>query len=207
MIVELNSQVISLKEDIVKLNTQLVEANATIRALKDEIDDMHNKAKERELNITRQKNEMVELREQIANNVKVEAIQVEQPKVELIVEDIPKVASAPIPTKRTIEVPNLSAMPDNFPMGGNASFGTTFPGDPIKGDLFLRVDFMPSKLFKFSGSNWITVDKTVIENFAFDEQYVKLLVDKISSGEYDIDSDLSETEREQVAKYLKNNPT
>ena len=110
-----------------------------------------------------------------------------------------------LPPKHDIEIPKFLAMPDNFPMGGNASFGVTFPAEPIKGDLYLRVDYMPSKLFKWSGTRWIEVDKSITDTYAFDDEYIKLLVEKVSSGEYDVD-DLSVTEQEQIAEYLRNNP-
>ena len=110
-----------------------------------------------------------------------------------------------LPPKHDIEIPKFLAMPDNLPMGGNASFGVTFPTEPIKGDLYLRVDYMPSKLFKWSGTRWIEVDKSITDTYAFDDEYIKLLVEKVSSGEYDVD-DLSVTEQEQIAEYLRNNP-
>ena len=119
--------------------------------------------------------------------------------------DVPEASPMPLPVRRNIEIPNLNAISDNFPLGGNASFGINFPNNPVKGDLFLRVDYMPSKLFKWSDSRWIEVDKSNTDTFAYDQEYIKLLVQKISSGEYDID-ELSVTEQEQVAQYLKQNP-
>lgn len=110
----------------------------------------------------------------------------------------------PEPVKEKFVMPKMEAVPDNFPMGGNASFGVTFPHNPIKGDLFLRVDYMPSKLFKWVGSRWIEVDKTITDAYAYDKEYIKLLVEKVSSGEYDVD-DLNEQERTQISQYLKDN--
>ena len=109
-----------------------------------------------------------------------------------------------LPKKNKVEM-DLSPQADNFPMGGNASFGTQFPVNPLRGDLFLRVDFLPSKLFKWVGSRWIEIDKTNTDTYVFNEEYVKLLVDKVSNNEYDID-DLSSIEQEQVAQYLINHP-
>lgn len=109
-----------------------------------------------------------------------------------------------LPAKRTIVMPQLSAVPDNFPMGGNASFGVTFPPNPFKGDLFLRVDYMPSKLFKWTDTRWIEVDKEISDTYAYDEEYIKLLISQIESGEQDPD-DLNTTEQEQIASYLSKN--
>jgi hypothetical protein len=104
------------------------------------------------------------------------------------------------------DFPELAALADNHPSLGNpssADFGTTFPLRPIKGDLFLRTDYLPSKLFKWNGSKWVESDKALTDNYAFNEAYIKHLVDKIASGEYDPD-DLTEIEQTQVAEYLKN---
>ena len=106
------------------------------------------------------------------------------------------------------QFPELSAVADNHPSLGNpssADFGTSFPLKPIKGDLFLRTDYLPSKLFKWNGVKWVESDKSLTDNYAFNEAYIKYLVDKISTGEYDPD-DLSEIEQSQVAEYLKNQP-
>lgn len=102
--------------------------------------------------------------------------------------------------------PDLSAVADNHPSLGNAAkadFGTEFPPKPTKGDLYLRTDYLPSKQFKWNGAKWIEVDKNITDALAYNEQYIQHLVDKLSSGEYDLD-DLTDTEQLQVAEYLKN---
>jgi len=104
------------------------------------------------------------------------------------------------------QFPELSALADNHPSLGNASnadFGTSFPLKSVKGDMFLRTDYLPSKLFKWNGSKWVESDKSLTDNYAFNEAYIKHLVDKIASGEYDPD-ELTETEQTQIAEYLKN---
>ena len=124
----------------------------------------------------------------------------------IVVQPVPQQIIAALPAKRNVErqvdVPDFSAKADNFPMGGNASFGIQFPSAPLRGDLFLRVDFLPSKLFKWVGSRWIEIDKSNTDAFIYDVEYIKLLVDKVATGEYDID-DLNVTEQEQVAEYLR----
>ena len=100
-------------------------------------------------------------------------------------------------------VPDLSAKADDA-RPASADFGTQFPQMAQKGDLYLRVDFLPTKLFKFNGSKWIEVDKTITDSYAYNDEYVKYLIDKINSGEYNID-DLSETEQNQIREFLQNN--
>ena len=101
--------------------------------------------------------------------------------------------------------PNILATADNLPSGGNAGFGISFPTNPSNGDLFLRVDYMPSILFKWLGTKWVEIDKTVTDAYAYNEEYIKLLISKLESGEYSVD-DLSDQEREQVAQYLNQHP-
>ena len=85
-----------------------------------------------------------------------------------------------------------------------ADFGTAFPPTAKKGDMYLRVDYLPTKLFKFNGQTWMNVDKTVTDSYTYNEEYVKYLIAKIDSGEYSLD-DLTETEQDQIAEYLNKN--
>ena len=84
----------------------------------------------------------------------------------------------------------------------NSGFGITFPDNPVKGDTFLRVDQMPSVLYKFNGNIWIKVDKSLSDNYTYDTAYINHLIEKLSTGELDPDL-LSESEREQVAQQLQ----
>jgi len=87
---------------------------------------------------------------------------------------------------------------------GNAGFGSTFPKDPTKGDVFLRVDYLPSRLYKFNGSKWIEIDKNSTDRLAYNAAYIEHLIQKIRSGEYDIE-DLNETEKAEMENYLRKN--
>lgn len=86
----------------------------------------------------------------------------------------------------------------------NAGFGTKFSSHPAKGDLFLRVDYLPSKLFKWNGYKWIEIDKRLTDSYTYNDQYIKHLIDKLEKGEYDAD-DLSDNERSQIDDYIKRN--
>ena len=101
------------------------------------------------------------------------------------------------------ELPWMKLVPDNDqPRGSNSSFGIRFPDSPSKGDTFVRVDQLPSKVYKFNGNEWIIVDKNSTDNYTYDTAYIDHLIDKIATGEYDPDL-LSDIEREQVAERLK----
>jgi len=84
-----------------------------------------------------------------------------------------------------------------------SSFGTEFPKNARKGELFIKVDSMPNKLFKFNGTKWIEVDKSKTDSYTYNEQYIQYLVEKLKSGEYDIDN-LNTREQELVAEILAN---
>jgi len=84
-------------------------------------------------------------------------------------------------------------------------FGIRFPDAPVKGDSFIRVDQMPSVLYKYNGLKWIEVDKGLSDQYAYDTAYIDHLIEKLTTGEYDPEL-LNDAEREQVAQRLQNNP-
>jgi hypothetical protein len=101
--------------------------------------------------------------------------------------------------------------PDLFISVDNArsvdtNFGTKFPNMSRKGDVFVRVDALPNRVYKFDGKRWIEINKETTSTYLHDKEYVKYLINKISVGEYDTEL-LSETEREQIEDYLKNQNT
>ncbi len=100
-----------------------------------------------------------------------------------------------------IEIPNMTIGANERP--ANTSFGTEFPSNPQRGDLFLRVDFLPNRSYKWNGQKWIDVNT---EHYAYDEEYIKHLIDRIDRGEYSVDL-LSETEQEQIQRYLNEQST
>ena len=93
---------------------------------------------------------------------------------------------------------NLDDLPST---SANAGFGTKFPANPQKGDLFLRVDMLPNKLFKWNGKKWIEIDKSTTDRYAYEDEYIKYILGKLRSGEYSID-DLSQAEIDQISTKL-----
>ncbi len=88
------------------------------------------------------------------------------------------------------------------PMGQVKGFGISFPASPQKGDMFLRVDSLPSRLYKFNGNTWIEVDKELSDQHAYDDAYIDHLIDKISRGEFDPEL-LTEAERSMIEQKLQ----
>lgn len=100
--------------------------------------------------------------------------------------------------------PELQLQEDSGARQAGTSFGTTFPIIAVKGDIFVRVDQMPNRVFKFEGKDWMEIDKDSTDSYTFDEEYIKYIIAQIKTGEYDIDL-LSESERVQVEIYLTKN--
>jgi hypothetical protein len=83
-----------------------------------------------------------------------------------------------------------------------SGFGIGFPANPVKGDTYMRVDSMPNVLYKFNGHHWIIVDKTLTDNYTYDDAYIEHLIAKLTSGEYDPDM-LSDAEADAIARRVK----
>jgi len=83
----------------------------------------------------------------------------------------------------------------------NSSFGTTFPKVSAKGDIFIRVDALPNRVFKFDGTRWIEINKETTDSYLHDQQYIKHLVSETAEGKYDPEM-LSEVEIQKIEEYL-----
>jgi hypothetical protein len=97
--------------------------------------------------------------------------------------------------------PELVAKP-NQDSDGNASFGTQFPKFAQKGNIFVRVDMLPNRVYKFGGDKWIEINKEQTDVYLYNEEYVRHLISKIETGEYDLEL-LSDKEKAQIEDYLK----
>ena len=101
------------------------------------------------------------------------------------------------------KLPWMELIADNeLPESTNTGFGTAFPPNPGRGDTFVRVDHLPSRVYKYNGNDWIEVDKNHTDSYTYDEAYIDHLIERIGSGEYDTDL-LTDAEREQVAQRLQ----
>jgi hypothetical protein len=98
--------------------------------------------------------------------------------------------------------PDLSAHIDNS-NNVSTNFGTAFPLIAKKGNVFVRVDALPNRVFKFDGNKWIELNKTMTDTHLYNQDYVQFLIDKIDKGEYDVEH-LTEIEAAAIEDYLKN---
>jgi hypothetical protein len=100
------------------------------------------------------------------------------------------------------ENPHLRPVADHLNENPPAiGFGISFPNDPLKGNMFVRVDYLPTRVYKYNGGKWIEVDKDQNSSITYNDSYIDLLIEKISTGEYDPDL-LSESERDQLEKRI-----
>ena len=84
---------------------------------------------------------------------------------------------------------------------GHTGFGTEFPPNPSRGDLFLRVDQLPNRLYKWNSSKWIEISKDSTDTYAYDKEYINYLIEKVRTGEYSVDN-LSQAEIDQIMNKL-----
>jgi hypothetical protein len=92
----------------------------------------------------------------------------------------------------------IDYLPWQDPPNTAHAFGIEFPDRPNKGDTYLKVDTIPSRLYKYNGKSWIHIDKDLSDNYTYDTAYIDYLIAKVDSGEYDPDL-LSDLEQEQIA--------
>lgn len=85
-------------------------------------------------------------------------------------------------------------------------YGPVWPRYPRKGDLFVKINTLPTTLYKFNGEKWIDSDKNLTDRYAFDTQYIDYLIRKIGTGEYDPEL-LTDAERGQIELRLKQDLT
>ena len=107
------------------------------------------------------------------------------------------------PLANQVVIPDMSIGAEEAPP--NAGFGTVFPTNPSKGDMFLRVDYLPSRLYKWNEKKWIEITKESTDQYAYDQEYIKHLIERLDSGEYDVEM-LSDVEQDQIQRYLNDNP-
>ena len=96
--------------------------------------------------------------------------------------------------------PELFLQVDSAPQS-NTNFGSSFPKFAKKGDIFVRVDTLPNRVYKFIGNKWIEINKEQTDSYLYDEEYIKYLITQIENGTYDIEL-LAENEKLQIEDYL-----
>jgi len=81
-------------------------------------------------------------------------------------------------------------------------FGTQFPQHAAFGDIFVRVDTVPNRVYKFNSRKWIEIPRESSDSYLDHEKYVQFLVNKLSTGEYDPEI-LTTSEQDAIQQYLE----
>jgi len=100
--------------------------------------------------------------------------------------------------------PSMAIRADNEKLeeASQCGFGERFPDSPMKGDMFIRTDYLPDRLFKWNGVKWIEVDKNSTDSYTYNQAYIQHLIQKLEAGEYEIE-DLSDAEQAQVEQQIE----
>lgn len=91
----------------------------------------------------------------------------------------------------------IKADNDSVVNTAECGFGNQFPLHPNKGDMYIRTDHLPNRLYKWNNKKWIELDKSTTDSYTYNEAYIQHLMTKLQTGEYTAD-DLSEAELEQI---------
>ena len=67
--------------------------------------------------------------------------------------------------------------------------------------MFVRVDVLPNRLFRYTGTNWMQLDKEVTDTY-LNAEYVAHLTDQVVNGFTDIE-DLTVQEQEEVENAIQ----
>lgn len=85
----------------------------------------------------------------------------------------------------------------------NATFGSTLPTAPSKGQMHVHTGTLPNIVYKFNGRDWIEVDKNITETYLNNRKYVAYLTDQVKTGILDRD-DLTEFEQIRIQEFINN---
>lgn len=93
--------------------------------------------------------------------------------------------------------------PEFFVNAQKVNFGTTFPEYSAISDIFVRIDSMPHRVYKFNGAKWIDIGRDNSDTYLSNANYLQHLVEKISTGEIDPDI-LTEVEMDSIQAHINN---
>jgi hypothetical protein len=90
--------------------------------------------------------------------------------------------------------------PNGIPTGA----GISFPARPNEGDYFLRLDYLPNRLFRFNGKNWIKIEDKVRTNITPSEDSSTQRMTYVNNTRTYTDSQgVSHNERQALSRALK----
>ena len=108
--------------------------------------------------------------------------------------------------RRLFDAGKISRLPweDYIPkvLASQTSWGRTQPLEGQKGDFWIDVSSVPTRLYKHNGDAWISVDKNLTDQYVYNSEYIQYLIDQVDQGQYDPDL-LTESEKREIETQLK----
>ena len=89
------------------------------------------------------------------------------------------------------------------PNGEQFGFGSSFPLETIRGDYFLRTDFMPNRLFRFDGKRWTKMEDKVRMNLSNTSDRQTYKTNFVNNTNTATIGDETVTERQSLSEALK----
>ena len=83
----------------------------------------------------------------------------------------------------------------------NISSGVSFPANPKIGDFFIRSDFKPYRLFRYSGNKWVRIFDRINDQTWSDNTFNASTF--INNDQTDVDSESEYETRQSITKVLK----
>lgn len=80
-------------------------------------------------------------------------------------------------------------------------FGTQFPTSARNGDIYIRVDQMPHRVFKFNNVKWLELDRETNTTYLQNSAYIQYIIGKIHTGEIDPET-LTDAEQDEIKAHL-----
>jgi hypothetical protein len=98
--------------------------------------------------------------------------------------------------------PDLFTIKPNSTWKNGVDFGKQFPQLANTGDIFIRTDILPHRIFKFNKDKWIELSKENSDSYLSNDHYVRYLIDLIGSGQLDPEL-LTQIEQEVVEEFIR----
>ena len=98
----------------------------------------------------------------------------------------------------------VTAVPElNLDLKSPVDHGLRFPVNHREGQLFLRTDLLPTKLYRSNGEMWEAQDKNILHLSNYSEEYIHNLVDLVATGDYNPEL-LNTIEKQLIRKSIAN---
>ena len=93
-------------------------------------------------------------------------------------------------------------MPTDGRIPTKFDFGGSFPRESLAGDLYMRTDTRPHRLYKFNGMEWIHVNKTMNTSYLQSKEYVRFLINALNGNQY-LPEMLTDNEDDEIRVFLE----